>query len=64
MRKHESELYPGFGHTGYTGTMIWVDPKNDVYMVFLSNRVYPTRLNTGLSASQLRTKMWEILKAM
>jgi CubicO group peptidase (beta-lactamase class C family) len=32
-----------FGHTGYTGTCIWVDPKYDLVYVFLSNRVNPTR---------------------
>ncbi|QES90651.1 glycoside hydrolase family 3 N-terminal domain-containing protein [Rhizosphaericola mali] len=30
-----------FGHTGYTGTCIWADPKEDLLFVFLSNRVYP-----------------------
>jgi beta-N-acetylhexosaminidase len=32
-----------FGHTGYTGTCIWVDPKYDLVYVFLSNRVNPVR---------------------
>ena len=32
-----------FGHTGYTGTCIWVDPKYDLIYVFLSNRVNPAR---------------------
>ena len=32
-----------FGHTGYTGTCIWVDPKYDLVYVFLSNRVDPIR---------------------
>ena len=30
-----------FGHLGYTGTSIWIDPVNKVYFVFLTNRVYP-----------------------
>lgn len=30
-----------FGHTGYTGTMFWVDPKNACYFVLLTNRVHP-----------------------
>ena len=34
-----------FGHTGYTGTLVWADPANDLLFVFLSNRVYPTRAN-------------------
>src|SRR5438045_8395812 len=32
-----------FGHTGFTGTCVWVDPKNSLVSVFLSNRVYTTR---------------------
>lgn len=32
-----------FGHSGFTGTFTWVDPKHDLLIVFLSNRVYPTR---------------------
>ena len=30
-----------FGHTGFTGTSLWVDPENDVYAVLLTNRVHP-----------------------
>ena len=30
-----------FGHTGYTGTSLWIDPEQDVYVVLLTNRVYP-----------------------
>ncbi|RNI30758.1 beta-N-acetylglucosaminidase [Rufibacter latericius] len=30
-----------YGHTGYTGTCVWVDPKNELVYVFLSNRVHP-----------------------
>lgn len=34
-----------YGHTGFTGTSFWVDPKADFIYVFLSNRVYPSRNN-------------------
>ena len=34
-----------FGHTGFTGTSIWIDPVRDVSIVLLSNRVHPTRDN-------------------
>ncbi len=34
-----------FGHTGYTGTNVWVDPKYNLVYVFLSNRVNPSRSN-------------------
>ena len=32
-----------FGHTGFTGTSIWVDPDRNLFVVFLTNRVYPSR---------------------
>lgn len=32
----------GFGHTGFTGTSLWVDPDTEVLMVLLTNRVHPT----------------------
>lgn len=32
-----------FGHSGYTGTMVWADPEEDLIFIFLSNRVHPTR---------------------
>ena len=34
-----------FGHTGFTGTSIWIDPARDVFVILLSNRVNPTRAN-------------------
>lgn len=34
-----------FGHTGFTGTSIWIDPVRDVFVVLLTNRVNPTREN-------------------
>ena len=37
-----------FGHTGFTGTSVWVDPTRKLYVVFLTNRVYPTRENKKL----------------
>ncbi len=37
-----------FGHTGFTGTSVWVDPVKKIFIVFLTNRVYPTRENKKL----------------
>lgn len=34
-----------FGHTGFTGTSLWIDPDNQLIVVLLSNRVHPTREN-------------------
>jgi CubicO group peptidase (beta-lactamase class C family) len=37
-----------FGHTGFTGTSLWIDPDVGVYVVLLTNRVHPTRANTAI----------------
>ena len=34
-----------FGHTGFTGTSLWIDPEADLFAILLTNRVYPTRKN-------------------
>ena len=36
------------GHTGFTGTSLWVDPAQDLYVVLLTNRVHPTRANEAI----------------
>ncbi len=40
---NRGELFPvgSFGHTGFTGTSLWIDPVTRTYVVFLSNRVHP-----------------------
>ena len=53
-----------FGHTGYTGTCIWVDPKYDLVYVFLSNRVNPAR-STDLYRLNIRGAIEDaVYKAM
>ena len=37
-----------YGHLGFTGTSMWVDPVNDIIVVFLTNRVHPTRNKKGI----------------
>lgn len=37
-----------FGHTGFTGTSLWVDIKNDIYTILLTNRVHPNRDNLNI----------------
>ena len=44
-----------FGHTGFTGTMVWVDPEHQLVYVFLSNRVYPAAEPNKLSQINTRT---------
>ncbi len=44
-----------FGHSGFTGTFFWVDPDYKLVYILLTNRVYPTRDNAGLSTYNIRT---------
>ena len=37
-----------FGHTGFTGTSLWMDPERGLYVILLTNRVHPTRENNGI----------------
>ncbi len=39
-----------FGHTGYTGTSMWIDPRRGLYVILLTNRVHPTRDNNRIQA--------------
>ena len=50
-----------FGHTGFTGTCVWVDPQYDLVYIFLSNRVTPTRDNNKLSQLMIRGKIQDAL---
>jgi CubicO group peptidase (beta-lactamase class C family) len=37
-----------FGHTGFTGTSIWIDPTRELFVILLTNRVHPTRENNAI----------------
>ncbi|WP_051359671.1 glycoside hydrolase family 3 N-terminal domain-containing protein [Adhaeribacter aquaticus] len=50
-----------FGHSGFTGTFTWVDPKHNLVYVFLSNRVYPSRNNNKLSQLNTRTNVQQVI---
>lgn len=49
-----------YGHTGYTGTAVWVDPEYDLIYIFLSNRVYPTVTNK-LSSMRIRPRIQDVI---
>jgi len=50
-----------YGHSGFTGTYMWIDPSNGLTYVFLSNRVYPDAENNKLSSLRIRPKIHQIL---
>ncbi len=63
--KHSSgprgKLFPkgkSFGHTGYTGTSLWIDPTHDAFVVLLTNRVHP---DDDLDIKALRRKISTII---
>ncbi|MEQ6119692.1 serine hydrolase [Reichenbachiella sp. MALMAid0571] len=50
-----------FGHSGFTGTIVWADPEYDLVYVFLSNRVYPDAQNNKLIQNNIRTRIHDIM---
>lgn len=50
-----------FGHTGFTGTIGWVDPQEELIFIVLSNRTYPDRSNRKFIRKDIRTKMQEVV---
>ena len=51
-----------YGHTGFTGTSIIIDPANDLYIILLSNRVNPTRNNSKIGG--VRTRLTDAVYAV
>lgn len=49
-----------YGHTGYTGTCIWVDPKYNMIYIFLSNRVHPA-VDTKLLTLNIRPRIQDVV---
>lgn len=63
-----SKAYPStlasdevYGHTGYTGTAIWIDPKYKLIYIFLSNRVYPDDINKSLNTLNIRSRIQDVI---
>ncbi len=50
-----------YGHTGFTGTAVWVDPEFDLVFIFLSNRVYPDAGNAKLNQNNIRTRIQDVV---
>lgn len=57
----DSIAQSSFGHTGFTGTMAWADPEEDIVYVFLSNRVYPDAENKKLLKMNIRTNIQQVI---
>lgn len=50
-----------YGHTGFTGNVVWVDPDRELVFVFLSNRVYPSADNNTINSTRLRRRIHDIV---
>ena len=50
-----------FGHSGFTGTITWADPEEDIIYVFLSNRTYPDATNRKIIKNNLRSDIQELI---
>jgi CubicO group peptidase (beta-lactamase class C family) len=50
-----------YGHSGFTGTLVWSDPENEVNYVFLSNRVYPDQNNWKIRDMNVRTEIHRVI---
>jgi len=50
-----------FGHSGFTGNLVWADPENQLIYIFLSNRTYPDSKNTKLSDMNIRTNIQKVV---
>ena len=53
--------YLSFGHAGFTGTLAWADPSNQLIYIFLSNRINPNAEDNKLTKSGMRTKIQEVI---
>ncbi len=50
-----------FGHTGFTGTMAWADPEEEIVYIFLSNRIHPDQDNNKLIQMNVRTDIQQLI---
>ncbi len=50
-----------FGHSGFTGTLVWADPESDLVYIFLSNRVHPNQYNKKLIKENFRTRVQDVI---
>ncbi|MEQ6168952.1 serine hydrolase [Ekhidna sp. MALMAid0563] len=53
--------FKSYGHTGYTGTLAWADPENDLIFIFLTNRVYPSRTHRALYNMNVRPTIHQLI---
>lgn len=55
-----SASFRSYGHSGFTGTLVWADPDNGLLFIFLANRVYPTRENKNIYHENVRPAIHQL----
>jgi CubicO group peptidase (beta-lactamase class C family) len=58
---HELASQESYGHSGFTGTLVWADPKHQINYVFLSNRVCPSQDNWKIRDLNIRTEIQRVI---
>ena len=53
-----------YGHSGFTGTYIWIDPEYDLVYIFLSNRIHPDAENKKITELNIRTSIQDVIYQM
>lgn len=57
----ESASLHTYGHTGFTGTCMWVDPVHDLVFIFLSNRIHPSQDNNRINDMRVRQRVHQVV---
>ena len=57
----KSASQSSYGHTGFTGTYFWVEPKEELVVVLLTNRVHPSRNNNKLTELSVRSSLLQLV---
>lgn len=50
-----------YGHSGFTGSLVWIDPQYQLIYIFLSNRIHPDQYNTKLIDMNIRTQIQDVI---
>jgi len=61
MNMSEEAPASTFGHLGFTGTAVWIDPDHDIIFIFLSNRTYPSMNNNTFSKYEFRPRVQTVI---
>lgn len=61
--KKEPYSESSFGHTGFTGTYFWCDPSKDLFVVLLTNGVYPSRVTKSING-EYRGRLWKLAQEL